>query len=173
MACQYEILAITEVGRLGSGWKTFPIDHSRVWWTCLRKIDLTHWFFYQRISWMQFKSQYILPCRAFSSQGESVRQTSQWEILRRVLRLLTPCPLHHFRKCFCIKLAFKCKVSSPPCFMHFHPLTNFFTNSPFLSVTHPPLQLLIGGFLSRRRPSDTAYVFSFVAWRIGFGKWES
>lgn len=46
MACQYEILAITEVGRLGSGWKTFPIDHSRVWWTCLRKIDLTHWFFF-------------------------------------------------------------------------------------------------------------------------------
>lgn len=45
MRCRYEILAITEVGRLGSGWKTFPIDHSRVWWTCLRKIDLTHWFF--------------------------------------------------------------------------------------------------------------------------------
>lgn len=68
IACQYEILAIIEVGRLRSGWKTFPIDHSRVWWTCLKRIDLTHWFFLSENLMNAFKSQYFLCCILFYSE---------------------------------------------------------------------------------------------------------
>lgn len=142
MACRYEILAITEVGRLGSGWKTFPIDHSRVWWTCLRKIDPTHWFFfYQRISWMQFKSQYFLPCTVFSSWRNCEASQPMRDTEKSCKSLLAPSGKGN---CFYVKLVFKCKVSFVLGVLY--PLINPLNQYSLPPRPSGPLHLLIEGF---------------------------
>lgn len=120
---------------------------------------------------MQFKSQYFLPCRLFSSwrnceASQPMRDTEK------------SCNVSHpflapSRKgnCFYVKLVFKCKVSFV--FDAFNPLINLLKQYSLPPRRSAPLHLLIGGFCWRSRPSDTAYTFSVIAWRVGFGKWES